>query len=125
VIVNIAASFILSEYFDYVGIAMATSIAAWFNAILLIATAIRRGHYAWDKRFQSRLPRMVLALLVMAAALYGLGSILDDNYSEAADFGKAVWGLIALLLAGAVSYFVAAQLTGAFKVSDFKSAMRR
>jgi putative peptidoglycan lipid II flippase len=125
VVVNVAASFILSKYFDYVGIAMATSVAAWFNATLLIATAIRRGHYTWDKRLQSRLPRMAIALIVMAAALYGLGSVLDDNYSEAAGFGKAVWGLIALLLTGAISYFAAAQLIGAFKISDLKSAMRR
>lgn len=125
VVVNVAASFILSKYFDYVGIAMATSVAAWFNATLLIATAIRRGHYTWDKRLQSRLPRMAIALIVMATALYGLGSVLDDNYSEAAGFGKAVWGLIALMLTGAISYFAAAQLIGAFKISDLKSAMRR
>jgi putative peptidoglycan lipid II flippase len=123
--VNIAASFILSGPFDYVGIAMATSIAAWFNAILLMTTAIRRGHYAWDKRFRSRLPRMVIALLVMAATLYGLNDLLQDNYAEAAGFGKAVWGLVALIAVGTISYFLAAQLTGAFKLSDLKSALRR
>jgi putative peptidoglycan lipid II flippase len=125
VVVNIAASFILSGPFDYVGIAMATSVAAWFNAILLIITAVRRGHYAWDKRFQSRLPRMVIALTVMAATLFGLDHLLQSNYAEAAGFGKAVWGLVALMTAGAVSYFAAAQMTGAFKISDLKSAMRR
>jgi putative peptidoglycan lipid II flippase len=123
--VNIAASFILSKYFDYVGIAMATSIAAWFNACLLIATAIRRGHYAWDKRFQSRLPRMAVALVIMAATLFSLKSLLDANYAEAAGLTKAVWGLVALLFGGAISYFVAAQLTGAFKLSDLKSAVKR
>ncbi len=125
VVLNIAASFVLSRQFDYVGIAMATSIAAWFNAILLIATAISRGHYAWDKRFKSRLPRMVLALLIMAAVLYGLNLWLAPNYAEAAGFSKAVWGLIVLLLAGALSYFVAAQITGAFRISELKSAFRR
>jgi putative peptidoglycan lipid II flippase len=125
VVVNIAASFVLSRYFDYVGIAMATSIAAWFNATLLITTSIRRGHYSWDKRFKSRLPRMVLALLVMAACLYGLNLWLAPNYAEFAGLSKAAWGLAALLVAGAVSYFVAAQITGAFKLSDLKSAMRR
>ncbi len=125
VVVNIAASFVLSGPYDYVGIAMATSIAAWFNASLLIITAIWRGHYKWDKRFQSRLPRMVMAVLVMAATLYGLNHVLQTNYAEAAGFAKAVWGLLALLAAGAISYFFAAQITGAFKFSDLKSAMRR
>jgi putative peptidoglycan lipid II flippase len=104
---------------------MATSIAAWFNACLLVVTAIRRKHYAWDKRFQHRLPRMILALVVMAATLYGLNVVLQGNYADGAGFAKAAWALVALLLGGAVSYFVAAQLTGAFKINDLKSAMRR
>jgi putative peptidoglycan lipid II flippase len=125
VVVNIGASFALSRSFDYVGIAMATSIAAWFNATLLIITAIRRGHYTWDKRFQSRLPRMILAVLVMAACLYGLSLWLAPNYAEFAGLTKATWGLVSLLLAGALSYFVAAHLTGAFRISDLKASMRR
>ena len=125
VVVNIAASFALSGKFAYVGIAMATSIAAWFNAVLLMTTAIRRGHYAWDKRFQSRLPRMLLALLVMAATLYGLNLLLQPNYLEGAGFTKAVWGLLVLMFAGAISYFAAAQVTGAFRISDLKASMRR
>jgi putative peptidoglycan lipid II flippase len=125
VVVNIAASFILSVPYDYVGIAMATSIAAWFNAILLIVTSVRRGHYQWDKRFKSRLPRMLVASVIMAATLYGLNHVLQANYAEAAGFTKAVWGLLALLFSGAISYFVAAHITGAFKLSDLKSAMRR
>jgi putative peptidoglycan lipid II flippase len=125
VVVNIAASFVLSRNYDYVGIAIATSIAAWFNAILLILTAIHRKHYAWDRRFQSKLPRMVLSLVVMAATLYGLNLWLAPNYAEFAGFTKSVRGLVALLLAGAFSYFAAAQITGAFRVSDLKASIRR
>jgi putative peptidoglycan lipid II flippase len=125
VVVNVIASYVLSQRFDYVGIAMATSIAAWLNALLLIATAVRRGHYKWDARFQSRLPRMVASLGVMALVLYGMNTALQSNYAEAAGFGPALWGLAVLLVGGACSYFVAAQLTGAFKLSDLKSAMHR
>ena len=124
VVVNIAASFILSRYFAHVGIAMATSVAAWVNAGLLIATAIRRGDYRWDQRFKSRLPRMVLSLAVMAAVLYGCTVLLAANYAELAGFKAAVWGLLLMLVAGAVSYFAAAQLTGAFRLQDLKAALR-
>lgn len=125
VIVNIAASLILSRHFDYMGIAIATTVAAWFNAILLITTTVRRGYFVWDARFKSRLPRMLVCLLVMAATLYGLNHVLQENYSEFAGFGEALWGLLALLLAGASSYFCAAQITGAFRISDLKASLRR
>jgi putative peptidoglycan lipid II flippase len=125
VVVNIAASLMLSQSFGYVGIAMATSVAAWFNAGLLIITAVRRGHYKWDARFQSRLPRMLASVVVMAVTLYGLNFYLKANYAEGAGLTQAAWGLLALLLAGAISYFLAAQATGAFKLRDLKASMRR
>jgi putative peptidoglycan lipid II flippase len=125
VVVNIAASFILSKYMAHVGIALATSIAAWVNAGLLIATSVRRGHYAWDHRFKKRLPLMVVSLAVMAGVLYGLGLWLQPNYAEGAGFKAATWGLLLLLAAGIGSYFFAAQVTGAFRFSDLKASLRR
>jgi putative peptidoglycan lipid II flippase len=125
VVVNIAASFILSRYMQYVGIALATSVAAWVNAVMLIATAVRRDHYTADTRFKSRLPRMVISLFVMAAVLVGLNSLLASNYAENAGFTAALWGLIALIAAGIISYFAAAHLTGAFRLSDLRGAIRK
>jgi putative peptidoglycan lipid II flippase len=125
VVINIAASFVLSRYMQYIGIALATSIAAWVNAMLLIVTSVRRGHYTADVRFKSRLPRMVIALFVMAAVLLGLNDLLNANYAENAGFTAAVWGLVVLILAGIISYFAAAHLTGAFRLSELKGAFRK
>ena len=125
VVVNIAASFILSRYLSYIGIALATSVAAWVNAGLLVATAVKRGHYAADVRFKSRLPRIVLALFVMSGALLGLNWLMADNYAEKAGFSAALWGLIVLVLTGIATYFAAAHVTGAFRLSELRSAMRR
>jgi putative peptidoglycan lipid II flippase len=125
VAINIAASFILSRPLGYLGIALATSVAAWVNATLLIVTAVRRRHYAADRRFKSRLPRMMLSLVVMAGVLAGLSHALRDNYTEGAGLAAALWGLIALCGAGAAVYFVAAQITGAFRFAELKSSFRR
>jgi putative peptidoglycan lipid II flippase len=125
VVVNIAASFVLSRSFAYVGIALATSVAAWVNACLLMATSIKRKHYSWDARFRARLPRMIVSVLVMAGVLYGLNALLSANYAENAGLKAAAWGLATLLAAGAISYFAAAEVTGAFKLRDLKSALRR
>lgn len=125
VAVNIAASVILSRYMQFVGIALATSMAAWVNAGLLIFTSVRRGHYAADERFKSRLPRMVLALFVMVGVLVALAHLLSANYAENAGFTAAAWGLVVLVLAGVTSYFAAAHVTGAFRFSELKSAFRK
>ena len=125
VVINIAASLVLSRYLEQLGIALATSLAAWINALLLMFTSIRRGHYVWDGRFKTRLPRMIVSVLVMAAVLYGLNIVLAANYAEGAGFLAAVWGLLALMGAGAASYFGAAHITGAFRFSDLKASLRR
>jgi putative peptidoglycan lipid II flippase len=125
VAVNIAASFILSRSIGYLGIAVATSIAAWVNAGLLIATAIRRGHYVADQRCRHRLPLMAVSIAVMAAVLAGLNYLLADNYAAGAGFTRALWGLAALVGAGSLSYFAAAQVTGAFRIAELKTSLRR
>ncbi len=125
VVVNIAASFILSKYLAYVGIALATSVAAWVNASLLVFTSLKRGHFAWDQRITKRLPRMFASLLVMALVLAGLNHLLRPNYAEGAGFSAAVWGLLVMMGLGTAAYFIAAHITGAFRISELKQAMRR
>jgi putative peptidoglycan lipid II flippase len=125
VVVNIAASLILSRYLAHVGIALATSVAAWVNAVMLIVTAIKRNHYAADARFRRRLPRMMLSLAVMAGILVALNYVLSSNYAETAGFAPALWSLVALCVTGALSYFIAAHVTGAFRFSELKASFRR
>ena len=125
VAINVALSFILVQHLSHTGIALATSIAAWTNAVLLITTSLVRKHYVPDARFKSRLPRMLLATAFMAAVLWASLWFLEPNYVAGAGFIKALWGLLALLGVGGLSYALAAQITGAFRFSDLKSAMRR
>jgi putative peptidoglycan lipid II flippase len=125
VVVNIAASLLLSRSIGYVGIALATSIAAWLNALLLVATAEYRNYYAADTRFKSRLPRMLLSVAIMAVVLFALSHGLEANYAERAGTAQAIWGLVILLCAGVSSYFAAAHFTGAFRMSELKAALRR
>ncbi len=125
VAVNIAASLLLSRIIGYLGIAVATSIAAWINALCLIFMAVKRGHYVADARFKSRLPRMLLSVLLMAAVLAGLSYYLQDYYAERAGTAKAIWALVAMIGAGTTAYFAAAQVTGAFSFTELRGAVRR
>ena len=123
--VNLVASFVLAGYLSHVGIALATSVAAWVNACLLVFTAVKRKYYAADDRFKSRFPRMVISLFAMAAVLLGMHHLLAGNYAEGAGMAAATWGLLLLFCSGVGSYFVAAHVTGAFKISELLRALKR
>ncbi len=123
---NIAASLILSSFMGHVGIALATSVAAWLNAGLLIFVALRRGYYRSDARFASRFLRMLASLAVMSLTLWVLlNFLLEPDYAEGAGFGAALSGLLILLGSGVASYFAAAHVTGAFRLSELRAMLRR
>jgi putative peptidoglycan lipid II flippase len=115
VLVNIAASFTLSLYFGHVGIAMATAIAAWTNAAQLYIRLRKLEHFSFDARSKHRLPLIVISTLVMAATLLAFNWVLSACFV----------GLCALVTIGIGSYFATAQLTGAFRISELKAALKR
>ena len=125
VAVNIAGSLVLSWRFGHVGIAMATSIAAWVNAGLLGITLSRRGYYAVDDRLRSRLPRIVVSGLLMGALLLASDYYLSDYFAEGAGFIAEVWALLVLVAGGSAGYFVLAHLTGAMRLDELRSMLKR
>ena len=125
VAVNVAGSLILSRYMGHVGIALATSLAAWLNAALLAVTLSRRGLFLLDERSRQRLPRILISALVMGALLLAGQWLLRSNYAENAGFLAAAWGLLLLVGGGIVSYFSLAHVTGAMRLGEFKSMLKR
>ncbi|MGI9417861.1 MAG: murein biosynthesis integral membrane protein MurJ [Geminicoccaceae bacterium] len=102
----------------HVGIALATVLSSWLNALLLGTLLYRRGLFHLDERLISRLPRIVLAGLAMAIIVwlaidYG-GTLLPDAFA----LGVAI-------MVGGVAYFVAAQSLRAFDLQDVKGLMKR
>jgi putative peptidoglycan lipid II flippase len=104
----------------YLGIAVATSIAAWINVALLWLTLLRRGHFATDGRLLRTLPKIVAATAVMAAVLWSLAPALAPWTAA----GVAPWirfaALGALVLAGLSAYGVMLQVTGAFDLAKLR-----
>ena len=125
VFVNIAASLLLSRWFGHVGIAVATSIAAWVNAGLLGITLSRRGYFVMDDRLRNRLPRIILAGLIMGGLLLAGVWFLSVNYAEGAGFMAALWTLLLLVVGGMASYFLFAQLTGAMRLAELRTMLKR
>ncbi|MGB9142377.1 MAG: murein biosynthesis integral membrane protein MurJ [Aestuariivirga sp.] len=125
VVINIAASFMLSRWYGHVGIANATSLAAWANAILLAVALRRRGHFKLDDRMKARLPRILVSGVLMGVVLLLGLWLLHDNFSGGASFLTSVWGLTVLVLVGIASYFALAQVSGAMTLTEIRAATKR
>lgn len=121
--VNIAASFFLFQFLNYVGIAIGTTLAAWINALQLGATLSRRGGFAPDAQLKRRLPLIALAAAGMGVALR-LGAAHLEPHLAAGD-GLRIPILTGLVLGGLVAYFMLCELTGAMRLVDLRRALSR
>lgn len=122
VFLNIVLAVTLMQFIAHVGIALATSIAYWFNAILLGYVLQRRGQLQLDDRLKKRVPLIVFCAAIMAVVVWWLAQILAEP------LGGPLWqkiaALSAMIIAGGAIYGGLALLTGAMKRSDL-SALRR
>lgn len=121
--VNIAANLVLIPTIGHVGPPLATALASGVNVWLLYRTLRVRGHFISDARLNRRLPRLALAALLMAGALFGLDRLLDPYLTGSTLERFAALGL--LVATGCAIYGVACLLTGAFRPADLKALLRR
>jgi len=109
--------------YGHVGPPLATALSSTVNVWLLYATLKKRGHFIADAQLKRRIPRLAVAALLMGAAVFGFGQLLDPWLS-----GR-IWeryiALIALVGAGVAVYGLACFLTGAFVLDDVKLLMKR
>jgi putative peptidoglycan lipid II flippase len=122
VAVNIGGSLLMFPVLGHVGIAIATSLSGWTNAILLAATLWRRGHFHFDAALRRRAPLLVLASIVMGAALHGANLGLGAYFEEGKSTLVHGVALAALVSAGVFAYAAAAQITGAMRLSMLRRA---
>ena len=122
-IVNLVLNLILMGPFLHVGIAMATVISSWLNAGIMAVVLWRRGHFVPDGRLLSRLPRGLVASVGMAVALY-YGAVYLAGSLAGGEVERAI--ALAILVAGGLGVFaLLAQITGAARLGDVKSILKR
>lgn len=124
VVVNIAVSLALFPLFKHVGIAIATSLAAWVNACGLGLLLWRRGYFA-PTSAQLRILAMIVALsLIMALGTWvAAGAFAAGLYG--ASFLLKLSLLLALVASGAIAYFALIHLTGTVRFSRLAAQFRR
>ena len=130
-LVNVAASIALfyalkaAGYPPHTGIAVATTVSGWINAVLLWGTLGKRGHFALDSRTRRVLPLLLLSSLMMGAALWfaveWTAPFVARPYLTPVRVG-VLGGLVAL---GGAVFGLTAVLTGALNLRSFRGAFRR
>jgi putative peptidoglycan lipid II flippase len=121
--VNIVANLILIPWIGHVGPPLATALSSTVNIVMLYRTLRARGHFIIDDQLKRRVPRLVLAALLMGVALYGFDRLLDPWLS--ASMVERYAALIVLVGAGCAIYGLACFATGAFRLSDVRALIRR
>jgi len=116
-VANIVLILLLIWPLAQVGIALATALAAWVNAGLLGFRLHREGFLRPDARLKRRLPRIVLASVLMGVGLWLLQPWLAPLPQSLA--------LAVLVLAGGTVFAALAQLSGAMALGELRTAMAR
>ncbi|PLW76159.1 murein biosynthesis integral membrane protein MurJ [Cohaesibacter celericrescens] len=123
-IINVIGSLALFPYISHMGIAVATTIAGWINALLLGVTLWRRGHFRADGLLMRRLAMFLLSSLVMGAGVWWLGQLLAPWFEDSLLLTR-ITGLVLLVGAGIALFLIASLGTGAISFSELKRRLRR
>jgi putative peptidoglycan lipid II flippase len=107
------------------GIATAEVCAGITNATLLYFTLIRRGYWARDDGLVRRLPRLLLAAVLMGVALWYGAQYLEPSFAPGVAFWTKAGALLLLILGGAIVYFALAFGLGGADAGMLKRGMRR
>ena len=122
-VVNAVIAIGLLPYIGFVAAALATTLSGWVMVWQLWRGSRRMGSEAQtDARFRSRIWRIVVASVAMGVVLMGAQIVLGPAL---ASHGWRYPALGVLVMAGIVAYFTTGTMIGAFRMADFKSALRR
>ncbi len=115
-VTNIVLILALIGPLAHVGIALATALSNWLNAMLLFFLLRRRGHLALDRRLLQRLLAFALGCVTMAALLLGTLMLSFDLPS---------WVELCLLIfLGSLGYLGATYIAGGIDPHEIRSLLR-
>jgi len=116
--VNLVFNLILIWPLRHAGLALSTSIAAWFNAGFLYYFLRRRGIYQPQIQWVGPIAKLLLANLVMGLLLLGLAGPIAQWVQWSV--GTRIWHLLVMILAGVGSYLIILGLLGV-RLRDFRA----
>ena len=121
VIVNIVFSIMLFDSLGHIGIAIATSIAAWVNVALLLFGL--RNFWKPDARLKSRMPKIFIASIIMGSLLWILHQTIKEMFNH--DFWLRLGGVSMLVIFGITIYFFIAFKLKASSLKELKADFKK
>jgi|TARA_R110000868_G_scaffold895_3_gene6808 putative peptidoglycan lipid II flippase len=125
VVANIGISLWLFPSMQHVGIALATTISSWLNAVLLALFLARRGYFVLTLVSLRRHVLTIASALIMAAALYVLGQRAEAIFAPDGALLIQIAALFAICMFGTVLYFTLVHVTGAQPLGMVLARLRR
>lgn len=125
VAVNVSIALWLFPSMGAPGIATASAVAGWVNAVLLLAVLIGRGHWSSDAGLNRRTPRLILASAVMAGAIWAAVAYLAPQLASASPIYTQAVTLAAIVAGAMLIYFAAAFGLGGADIGMIRRNIRR
>lgn len=128
VIVNVVGSLILFYSFKsqgwmpHVGIALATSLAGWINALLLWGVLARQRAFVWDRKLAWNFLAILIASLLMGAGLLYTLPYIQPFISASAPLTTRIAGLAIMVAGGAAVFGIVLAFIGQFQ---FRRLLRK
>jgi putative peptidoglycan lipid II flippase len=107
--------------FGHVGVATATTVAGWVNALSLMVVLHRRGHFRLDAQSRRSLPRIGAATACMGVALWAMDEWCAPLFAQ--PFLTRTVTLAVVIGLGAAVFAVLALLFGAMRWRDLKARL--
>ena len=120
---NIALGFALYRPLGVLGLALATTVAAWANVVALGWMLHRRGHWRADATLFSRTPRAVAASMAMGTLILA-GTAALDEFLQGHELVRA-GVLMGICGFGALAYFAIAWMIGAADKAGIAALAKR
>jgi putative peptidoglycan lipid II flippase len=112
-------------FMPHLGIAVATTLGGWLNALLLWAGLTRRRHFAMDARLKRTLPLIGLSSLIMGLGLWGSAAYLDTYFGTQNSLTVRATALGVLVASGLIIYVASAFASGAVSTGMVTAALGR
>jgi putative peptidoglycan lipid II flippase len=120
----VIGALLLFPRYGHVGIAAAIAISGWVGATLLVVILSRRRWLHIDKDARRRLPRIVLATVVMAAVIVLAQEAVTSSFAIPSSGLARAAMLLVLVTMGLAVYLATLQALGVARLRDLVAAVR-
>ena len=123
---NLIFNLLLMHWFGHIGIAMATTIAAFVSLTQYICGLKKRGYWQFTKPLLIQMLKIAFISVFTGALVYALSYIFAANYGEL--LRHKLWLLAELSFLGAFAlaiFMISAKITGVIDFREILNMIRR